>query len=432
MKPVKFFISKLGAIRDSEVELSPLMIFSGESGLGKSYVSFLVHYLYVLLMPDTDNRPRENRLFKFFEKENFDFKSLFEDNEKRNGIILTIKKEYLLKWINSDAITYIAYLLGHKDFEGEVKIELPLDEDLSFLCKENMMGLTNNEEIVYKLSLGSLSYNLPIGLIDNVSSVFNLLLIAYIRKILFGDFLSNLRTFLMPPSRGSLVELNLKPAFLSGMYEEFFDTWKDLERPLKDVSYQIPQSLSECLSDINTGSLQRIEGKIIYQTTNGDSMPITAAASSIKELAPLSMFFQKCSPKDASILFEEPEAHLHPARQIKVADLIGCAIGLGSHIQITTHSDYFLTQINNLIKLYYIKEKNLQKFNEICTELNFKEESIINPTSVRAYVLRRRDDGSTEILNQEIGKEGIPFTSFYDVINSDLHKSHVLNKALEE
>ena len=50
MKSVKINIKKLGAIRDSELYIKPLMIFSGESGLGKSYAAFLVHYFYVILL----------------------------------------------------------------------------------------------------------------------------------------------------------------------------------------------------------------------------------------------------------------------------------------------------------------------------------------------------------------------------------------------
>lgn len=48
MKSVKIYIKELGAIRDSELYVKPFMIFSGESGLGKSYAAFLVHYLYVI------------------------------------------------------------------------------------------------------------------------------------------------------------------------------------------------------------------------------------------------------------------------------------------------------------------------------------------------------------------------------------------------
>ncbi len=40
MNPVIFQIKKLGAVKNSKIELKPFMIFSGESGLGKSYVAF--------------------------------------------------------------------------------------------------------------------------------------------------------------------------------------------------------------------------------------------------------------------------------------------------------------------------------------------------------------------------------------------------------
>ena len=43
MKSVKINIKRLGAIRDSELYIKPLMIFSGESGLGKSCALFLCH-----------------------------------------------------------------------------------------------------------------------------------------------------------------------------------------------------------------------------------------------------------------------------------------------------------------------------------------------------------------------------------------------------
>jgi predicted ATPase len=49
MKTIKIHINRLGAVRNSVVELKPLMIFSGESGLGKSYVAILVHYFYKVL-----------------------------------------------------------------------------------------------------------------------------------------------------------------------------------------------------------------------------------------------------------------------------------------------------------------------------------------------------------------------------------------------
>ena len=65
MKSIKIQINRLGAVQNSTLELKPLMIFSGESGLGKSYVAILVRYFYKLLA--------ESRLQGFFNAEGWDY-----------------------------------------------------------------------------------------------------------------------------------------------------------------------------------------------------------------------------------------------------------------------------------------------------------------------------------------------------------------------
>jgi len=420
MRTVKFNIKKLGAVKDSSIELAPLMVFSGESGLGKSYVAFLVHYVYMLLT--------DNRLEKFFRDNNYDLNILLE-NKKAKDVILTIATTDLLSWINLDAIEYIGYLLGHSTFAGDIEIGIPIqDESLEFRFDEEIFGLDNNEEVFYKIRLKKFEYRIPSStkhfglqpLVELVQAVFS--------DVIFENYLFLKRTFLMPPSRGSLVELNSRPAFSSGMYEEFFDNKETLDRPLKEAPKDISEKLLQCLVEINVGDIQQAEGKMIYYT-NGTEMPVTAAASSIKELTPLTMFFKKYPASGASILFEEPEAHLHPARQAKVADLIGCAIQLGCHLQITTHSDYFIKRLNILIQLFKLKSKDINKYREF---QGFKDECLINPDDVNAYVLKKTDEGFTKIEKQEIGEEGIPFDSFYDTIIEDITTSQNLKKAREE
>ena len=66
MKCIKVRIDQLGRIRDSEILVSPLMVFSGESGLGKSYLALLCHYFFELLI-------NTSRLNHFFVDNNIDF-----------------------------------------------------------------------------------------------------------------------------------------------------------------------------------------------------------------------------------------------------------------------------------------------------------------------------------------------------------------------
>ncbi|RDT80681.1 AAA family ATPase [Bacteroides ovatus] len=420
MKTVKFYIKRLGAIKDSSIELAPLMVFSGESGLGKSYVAFLVHYLYVLLTGV--------RLERFFFEKGYNLKNLLKD-KKPDELILNVSVSELVSWINKDAITYIGYLLGHNNFVGEVEIELPFKEDsLVFAYDEEIVGLDNNEEVFYKIMLEGFVYRMQTDTVTNDPTPFVALIRAILLNEIFGDYTYLRKTYLMPPSRGALIELNERPAFSSGMYEEFFDFKMDLNRPLKETQ-KIDEALVQYLSEVNVGDVQQVEGRLMYYTNNVE-MPVTAAASSIKELAPLTLLLKKFPVNGMSVLFEEPEAHLHPGRQVKVADLIGCAIHRDCHMQITTHSDYFIKRLNNLIMLYQIKNRNYELYETISNKWNIQETCLIDPQKVGAYLLVRDQDGSSRIVKQEITDEGIPFESFYQVIENDISMSRELRKAL--
>lgn len=415
MKKLEFKINQLGAIRNSSIKIKPLMVLSGESGLGKSYAAFLVHYIYYLLS-NTNNRLKD--FFITHKKYNFD--SIFA-NATSGDTILTISKKDVFDWINKDAITYIGYLIGNKDFHGDIEISFPCGyKDFEFTYIQELGGLEGEEDIIYKLRLRKFSYMMLSKEFEKTESPFTALLKAELKDLLFGNFRYMYSTYLLPPSRGALMEINERPAFLSGMYHEFFD----FKRVLNEANPRPEEpnnDIIECCSIVNEGKLKREEGRIIY-STHGADMPLTAAASSIKELAPLTLFLNKYSTKGVSFLFEEPEAHLHPNRQIKVADMISCIVNEGGHMQITTHSDFLIKRLNNLINLFLLKDKmDKNSFKEFLSKWNIKETYLLNPENVGAYLLKPNEDGTSQIVEQDImADEEIPFESFYTAIEDDI------------
>lgn len=96
-------------------------------------------------------------------------------------------------------------------------------------------------------------------------------------------------------------------------------------------------------------------------------MPVSAAAASIREIAPLQILAKKQDVSKCAILVEEPEAHLHPLKQRMMADIIGALSHNGAIMQITTHSDYFLRRLNELIM--FAKAKKLRMI-QISLELS--------------------------------------------------------------
>ncbi len=80
-------------------------------------------------------------------------------------------------------------------------------------------------------------------------------------------------------------------------------------------------------------------------------LPMIRASSMVSELAPVVLYLRHVvSPGDVLII-EEPEAHLHPAMQTGFACELARLVRAGVRVVMTTHSEWFLEQIGNLVRL---------------------------------------------------------------------------------
>ncbi|MYA16524.1 MAG: AAA family ATPase [Gammaproteobacteria bacterium] len=80
-------------------------------------------------------------------------------------------------------------------------------------------------------------------------------------------------------------------------------------------------------------------------------LPMMRASSMVSELAPVVLYLRHVvSPGDVLII-EEPEAHLHPAMQTAFARELARLVRAGVRVVMTTHSEWFLEQIGNLVRL---------------------------------------------------------------------------------
>ena len=149
-------------------------------------------------------------------------------------------------------------------------------------------------------------------------------------------------------------------------------------------------------------------------------MPISAAAASIRELAPFEFLVEKTNIKKDVVLIEEPEAHLHPLKQRLVADVISLMYNAGAYMQITTHSDYFLRRLNEFILLQRIKDKaEPERYDEFCKSLPIDPNMALPVDGISAYILLPNEDGTSRIEKQNL-TDGIPFTSFVGAIEDSL------------
>ena len=422
MKCIKVRIDQLGRIRDSEILVSPLMVFSGESGLGKSYLALLCHYFFELLI-------NTSRLNHFFVDNNIDFNVLSKDF-KDAGTALEIKKQDLEAWMAKDAILYLRYMLGYDGISGQIEITLPesIPDTMAFTYKNELTGLVDKEEIYTILSLGNLRFRIQ-EKTQFDESPFAFLLRFVMIDYIFGNYQMLDSTFVLPPSRGPILTEQIIPT--TGMYSEFLNDMAGLNRikPRPDTASEIVLKLFRTILE---GEVDKEETTYIY-TTNDASMPVSAAAASIREIAPLQILAKKQDVSRCAILVEEPEAHLHPLKQRMMADIIGALSHNGAIMQITTHSDYFLRRLNELIMFAKAKKTtdDPDKLRTLSEKVNIVEDMSIDESIIGAYLLRKQADNTSIAVKQDISN-GIPFAAFRDAILDNMNYQDILGDFLQD
>ena len=83
---------------------------------------------------------------------------------------------------------------------------------------------------------------------------------------------------------------------------------------------------------------------------------LTRASSMVSELAPVVLFLRGAVGRGDTLVIEEPEAHLHPAAQTRVAVALARLVRAGVRVVVTTHSDWLLKEIGNLMRAGELNE----------------------------------------------------------------------------
>ena len=80
-------------------------------------------------------------------------------------------------------------------------------------------------------------------------------------------------------------------------------------------------------------------------------LPLMNASSMVSELAPVVLYLRHVVQPGDLLIIEEPESHLHPAMQVEFIRQLAAAVQSGVRILITTHSEWVLEELANLVRL---------------------------------------------------------------------------------
>ena len=173
---------------------------------------------------------------------------------------------------------------------------------------------------------------------------------------------------------------SLQTPILSGVVSDFMEKlilYEERKRPDGGLN-QIAKALEQ---KVLTGQIITTPSPTGYpefryrSQKTGEDMRLTQASSMVSELAPFVLFLRGLICPGDTLFIEEPEAHLHPAAQAEMAAILARLVRAGVRVLVTTHSDWLLKAIANLMHEGELKEKGaLRKETEKLSRWLFPEE----------------------------------------------------------
>ena len=155
---------------------------------------------------------------------------------------------------------------------------------------------------------------------------------------------------------------------------------------------------------------------------------LTRVSSMVSELAPVVLFLRGVVRVGDTLLIEEPEAHLHPAAQTLMAVTLARLVRAGVRVIVTTHSDWMLKEIANLMREGVLEDKAGRSNGEP------SQRSTLHPDEVGIWLFRQGEEGHGSTV-QEIPfdrSEGVEPTEYDDVAEELYNRAAYLQNKLEE
>lgn len=408
---MKIKVNELGAIKEGTIDLSKkLTVFCGPNGTGKTYMAYLIYAITkanIHIGVGTQNTFANELIDKkeitlpinFLQIENYksriiqdvltSFDSLFglgqddASNFFKDVTILNEENSDSFKEMLTKASFNSSFKIGNINviiIKDKDTTDFQLKIDNSTLSKENVEALhfwlfTSYLSFLatYPISSSSIfpvernsiyTFSKELSLSRN-EAIDHLHAVASNKKIsTFDLFFKRTTRYPMPIRDGLIISEDL--ANIKKTKSNYFS-----------FAEQIENELLHGKVVINT------DGEIQFKSEKAPKkqLPIHLTASIIKTLSSLVVFLKHLAEENDLIIIDEPEINLHPDNQIILTKLFARLINNGFRLLISTHSDYIVRELNNLIML----SSNKEEINKIREDFKYNKDEIILKDDIGVY-----------------------------------------------
>ncbi len=409
---VHLAVENFGPIEKANIDLRPLTVFVGESNTGKTYLAALIYALqrtfegFPRVPWSYYNTSRFNPIY-YSQPADLSTQTLLEETQgalKRLAMTgQPFKFSDLPKWVRDRLLS------------GSVHSEMLEDElkrCFDFESVSELERFTKSQDEKMKVSFKVREVNQilwSLGFYDSGSGInvdkcinkdivfrredrdiFQRALDVKDQGIPFRFFqLMSATSYYLPAARSGIMET--REVILSSLVDRATRSGFERSPEISSISGMIADflkhminykehnnSTNEMITIVNTLEKDVLRGEIVVRRPTGAGFPevlyrpqnaeqtlrMSQSSSMVSELAPLVLYLRGIVNPGDTLIIEEPESHLHPGAQTQIAITLARLVRAGVRVIITTHSDWLLQQIGNLIR-----EGELKNQKEDTTEL---------------------------------------------------------------
>ena len=429
---VKYF----GPLIEADISLRPLTVFIGENNAGKSYTA-LLHYAIFASFTRSRGFHRfgpSRRMYRPSPSE------LDEQEQKELNALLANQKEAhfeeLPKGIQQAVDTVFKQLCEQLPEQLSSEIQRCFGSELADLirprCHKRFELIIESSQLDLRLefrfqggrlTLRNATYSLT-GIkfpLDSRHIAEDHLYIFLVNDLVQHCLRDLLETpYYFPAARSGILQshkalagimmsrlplIGIEPIEiprLTGVVTDFISDLLNLEKgprkstALSEIAAFLEQEISRGTIDVDQPVSGADYPEFVYEI-NRNRIPIHRTSSMVSEIAPIVLFLKYVIGPNDMLIIEEPEAHLHPENQRILARAVSQMVNVGLHVLVTTHSDYFLQQLSNCIRM-----SSKAKKDQLPSE------------SVGAYLFSsRKGRPGTQAIKLSVSKsEGIPEDDF--------------------
>ena len=434
---IKATFKNIGPINKAELELGDLTIIAGQNNTGKTYLTYILYGFLDFWI---------NSRFPWFGKYKEKMLKIAKQMETTGSAIINLKeykeiRDWLVKEVSaffSNEIIHQFFSAPKSEFENasflleEINQIIPKDSSVSSIrsakAKVFMQSSLKDENIIFELVDPE---DIPL---EKIARGVRFLFEKIIQNSSLNPFISSAERFGI-----SLFykELDFTKSSLVGALQDLSNENRDTDPfellEQQSARYAVPikhdidftrdlSTIQKEKSELMANEVRLIENAIggYYRIVKGEVLfiskrrgenrfviPMYLASSSVRGLCNLYFYLKHLAEPGQIYIIDEPESHLSPANQILMARLLVRCVNKGIKILITTHSDYIIKEIDNLIMLhgnFKQKKEFLQRYKK-----DYTESDCLDPNSVKSYICE--NGGLTPC---RINKKGIDKMAVFD------------------